>query len=97
MRSPLLSEQTLSAFSDTYASARQQFLKVADTLPRPVFLQTLDYAGAGPHGETLATDVLWLGDQAARKVVVLLSAVHGVEGFAGSAIQTDLLLRAKRS
>lgn len=93
MRSPLLSEQTLSAFSDTYASARQQFLNAVAALPRPVFLQTLDYVGSGPQGETLATDVLWLGDQAARKVVVLLSAVHGVEGFAGSAIQTDLLRR----
>ncbi|HEX4937985.1 MAG TPA: DUF2817 domain-containing protein, partial [Candidatus Kapabacteria bacterium] len=93
MRSPLLSEQTLSAFSDTYASARQQFLNTVATLPRPVFSQTLDYVGSGPLGETLATDVLWLGDQDARKVVVLLSAVHGVEGFAGSAIQTDLLRR----
>lgn len=93
MRSPLMSEQTLSAFSDSYASARQQFQQAVAALPFPVFFQTLEYAGHGPNGEALATDVLWLGDQDARKVVVLLSAVHGVEGFAGSAIQTDLVRR----
>ncbi|HVL00072.1 MAG TPA: DUF2817 domain-containing protein [Dongiaceae bacterium] len=93
MRSPLLSEQTLSAFSDTYASARQQYLHAVSVLPQPSFTQTLEYAGSGPLGEALATDVCWLGPQDADKVVVLLSAVHGVEGFAGSAIQTDLLRR----
>lgn len=93
MRSPLLSRHTLCVFSDSYAVARQKFQQAVAALPSPCFLHALDYAGAGPAGETLATEVLWLGDESARKVVVVLSAVHGVEGFAGSAIQTDLLRR----
>lgn len=93
MLSPLLSESALSAFACDYASARARLLHAVDGLRQPVFFKTLPYVGAGPQGEALGTDVLWLGDQDARKVVVLLSAVHGVEGFAGSGIQVDLLRR----
>jgi len=41
----------------------------------------------------LSTDTARLGPAAARKVLVLMSGTHGVEGFAGSAIQTGLLRR----
>ena len=93
MLSPLLSEFSLSAFSPDYATARTRFLESVEALALPVFFKSLHYAGEGPWGEALSTDVAWIGDQAARKVVVLLSAVHGVEGFAGSGIQVDLLQR----
>ena len=46
---------------------------------------------ADPQGEPLHTDVALLGRRDARNALVLCSGTHGVEGFAGSAIQTGLL------
>lgn len=90
---PLLSDPVLSVFSPDFAAARQQFSQAVERLPQPLFFKSMPYEGTGPQGEPLSTEVLWLGDQNARKVILLLSAVHGVEGFAGSAIQVDLLHR----
>jgi len=79
----------LSIFSPDYRHARQAFLAAAGNRgasplchPHPL---------NGPEGESLATDVVWLGDENAESVLVLLSATHGVEGFSGSAAQTDFL------
>lgn len=48
-------------------------------------------AAAAPDGSTLAIDIAWIG--ARRPVAAFLhsSGLHGVEGFAGSAIQLALL------
>lgn len=48
-------------------------------------------AGAGPEGEELFTDTVWLGSEDASKVVVLIGGTHGIEGFAGSAVEIDHL------
>lgn len=93
---PLFSASDLSAFPADFVSARQQFSQAAEALAPPVYFKSLPYEGQGPEGELLSTEVAWLGDQKARKVLVLLSAVHGVEGFSGSAIQVDLLRRLGR-
>ncbi len=90
---PLLSAGDLSVFASDFAGARHQFSQLVEQLPQPLFFKSLPYDGTGPGGEHLSTEVLWVGDQNARKVILLLSAVHGVEGFAGSAIQLDLLRR----
>jgi hypothetical protein len=42
----------------------------------------------GPNGEVLNTTVCRLGSADASKRLLVLSATHGVEGFAGAAIQT---------
>ena len=73
---------------------------VFDTL-RNHFLQAAQAAGAtlttyahplkGPKGETLATDVAWLGNPDARRVLMTLSGTHGVEGYYGSTCQTQWL------
>ena len=47
--------------------------------------------GTSPQGEALFTDTVWIGSEDAVKVVVLIGGTHGVEGFAGSAIETDML------
>jgi predicted deacylase len=44
-------------------------------------------AATGPGGEELTIDVGWLGADTPRTLVMLTSAVHGVEGYAGSALQ----------
>jgi hypothetical protein len=45
----------------------------------------------GPLAEELVTDVAWVGPNNARFVLVTISATHGIEGFCGSAAQSDWL------
>jgi hypothetical protein len=45
----------------------------------------------GPEGEDLFTDVATLGDDDASAGLLLISATHGVEGFAGSGAQVAFL------
>ncbi len=47
--------------------------------------------GNSPEGEALFTDTVWIGPEDAAKIVVLLGGTHGIEGFAGSAIEIDVL------
>ena len=56
-------------------------------------VETHAISGRGPDGERLWIDIAHLGAVAARRTLVVLSGVHGVEGFLGSALQTDLLSR----
>ena len=77
-------------FSHDYADARARLLAACALLrgrhrayPNP---------HRGPRGEELATDIAWFGPKEAAKVLVLVSATHGVEGFCGSGAQLDWLL-----
>ena len=47
----------------------------------------------GPQDEQLAIDVVLIGSTEASNCLMLSSGVHGVEGFAGSAIQIAILER----
>lgn len=78
-------------FPPDYASARQAWLRCVTTLPYPPEIRAYPCAGAGPGGESLQTDSVWIGDSRAANVVVVIAGTHGVEGFAGSAVQIDLL------
>ena len=71
--------------SDNYTQARENFLEACagagaavDTCPNPL---------RGPAGEALATDVALFGPPRASKLLVMISGVHGIEGFSGSATQ----------
>lgn len=79
------------AFPACYALGRQHWLEVLPKLSYPQ--QHLPYpcAGVGPGGEALVTDTVWLGAENADRVVVVIGGTHGIEGFAGSAVQIDLL------
>ena len=91
---PLSSELSLGCFSDTFASARQRFVTSYRQLPLSLQkgLQEFPHPLAGPGGEALACDVAYLGQlELPQRLLVLISATHGVEGFAGSAIQADCL------
>jgi len=77
-------------FSSGYAEARQKFLAAARAagaslaeFPHPT--------RRGSANEDLAMDVAWVGDPAARHVLMLTSGVHGVEGFCGSGAQVAML------
>lgn len=78
-------------FPVSYQAARQHWLKALSEVPfeiqhRPYFCQ-----GTGPDGEPLVTDTLWIGANDARKVVIAIGGTHGIEGFAGSAVEIDHL------
>ena len=78
-------------FSGHYTQARARFCAAADELASNCQRVTIPHPGVGPHNEILSLDFTWLGDRNASRLMVTQSAVHGVEGFAGSAIQVDQL------
>ena len=78
-------------FADNYEDARHVFLTHARAADAVLSRHVLDRIG--PAGEELTTDVAWLGPPAAPKVLVTLSGTHGVEGFYGSAVQSEWLRR----
>ena len=81
----------LGVFSSSYAEARDKFLAAANAAGAEV--QHWPHPLIGPSGEALACDSAWLGPRSATRVLVVISATHGVEGFAGSGPQTALLQR----
>ncbi|GAB3764788.1 M14 family metallopeptidase [Ramlibacter monticola] len=82
-------DSVLKCFSASYAEARRKFLDAAARRGLAVESEVLDLPGA--EGETLAMDVVRDGPADASRMLVVISGVHGVEGFCGSAIQTGLL------
>lgn len=90
----LMSTQDLSCFSASYTAARKGFFsrykRLAPELVRS--LHSHPHVLSGPQQEALGCDVLLLGQSdAPQQLLVLISGTHGVEGFAGSAIQCDCL------
>jgi hypothetical protein len=80
-------------FSASYSLARQRLLQAAAA--RGLSVETHPHPSPGLQGEALALDVVRDGPLDARKVLLLTSAVHGVEGHCGSGVQLGLLtLRA---
>lgn len=71
--------------SDSFIEARRNFLSACEAAQTPVssYLHPLQ----GEDNEELATDVAWFGPRDAGKLLIMVSGVHGVEGFSGSATQ----------
>jgi len=88
-------------FSATYAQARSQFLAAAEG--RGTLQSWQHPSQVGASGEALAMDVLRVGADPARRLLVITSGLHGVEGFCGSGCQlallhdADWLARAERA
>ena len=78
------------SFSSDYADARRRFLGMCARYGATVTSHVNPITG--PDGEELATDSVWFGPADAKRVLVLTSATHGVEGFCGSGCQIDWLL-----
>jgi hypothetical protein len=70
----------------TYQAARSRFIGAAGRAGAE--LSSFPHPLAGLEGEELAIDVAQLGDPQAPNVLLLISATHGVEGYAGSALQS---------
>ena len=84
---------TPAAFSATYAEARAKFREAAGQTRAT--LDAVTNPNTGPDGGDLTTDIAWIGPRDADKVLVMLSATHGVEGFCGSGAQVDWLRRGE--
>ena len=77
-------------FSETYDEARAKFLAALDAAGG-TRLADFQNPGKGPAGEALFTDVARLGPADARKLLVLISGTHDIEGFCGSGCHTGWL------
>jgi Protein of unknown function (DUF2817) len=84
---------TNGSFSEDFPDARDLFITSAKDAGAS--LESHDYPAPGPKGETLVTDVAWIGPSDAPKVFVAVSGTHGIEGFCGSAAQVDWLTRGE--
>ena len=76
-------------FAEDFTEARIKFLEAA--VNANARLWQFDHPLTGPSGEALGTDIVWLGAEDARNIVVAGSATHGIEGFCGSGCQTGFL------
>ena len=77
------------AFAPTYAKARVKFLEAAATAGTRI--ESFNHPLPGRDGEQLALDVALDGDPAARRLLIVSSGCHGVEGFCGSGVQVFAL------
>lgn len=77
-------------FADDYVAARRAFLLAAGEIGAAVDGRVHEEA-RGPRGEALWLDAARYGPPDARRVLLTLSGVHGVEGFCGGAMQLGTL------
>ena len=91
--------EIVNYFSSDYGEARRKFLDASHSAGADI--ESFKNPHVGPEGEALFTDIALIGPRDASTIIVLGSGTHGVEGFAGSAIQTGLLsegiISAKKS
>ncbi len=79
-------------FSADYFEARDKFLRAAARRALKVVSHVHPHA-KGPGGEDLYVDVATWGADSATSAMLAISGAHGVEGYAGSAIQIGWLSR----
>lgn len=70
-------------FPSDYFTARDAFRSRATGTEQ----NSYDIAARGPKGETLSIDNAYLGDSRPHQLLIITSGIHGVEGYAGSALQ----------
>ncbi len=71
-------------FAPDYPGARASLLRACEQ--HAVSVVSLECPARGPDGVTLYTDVGLAGPERASRVLLVTTGVHGVEGYAGSAI-----------
>jgi len=80
---------TLDSFSPDYSTARRRFRQAV--IQAGGKLESIGVDVKGPEGEELSIDIGWFGSDEPRSVVLHSTGLHGVEGFAGSAVQLQFL------
>ncbi|MBL0728351.1 M14 family metallopeptidase [Piscinibacter sp. HJYY11] len=84
-----MADEVTACFAQTYAAAREKFLDAAESAHLDVHSEV--HTLRGRDGETLALDVVRDGPADAKRVLLVSSGCHGVEGFCGSGIQVAML------
>jgi hypothetical protein len=84
-----MSDPYSSFFSPDYHTARKRFSALA--LDRQATTWQIPLTAKGPKNSDLSIEIALFGSPNAKKIVLHASGLHGVEGFAGSAIQLALL------
>ena len=79
----------------TYDECRARFVRAAAVAGLEVRSEPIDARGA--TGQLLTIDSVRVGAVEPRRALVVLSGVHGVEGFIGSLIQCEFLERLARA
>ena len=85
-------------FSGSYQEARNRFLDSIEELRQKGFevsQEELPLNMKGPNDEDLIIDLAVLGSLESENLLLYSSGIHGVEGFAGSAIQLSVLDKLK--
>ena len=77
------------ALAPDYPTARAAFRTAAEAAGAS--LRSIAHPGPGKDGEDLSVDVAALGPADAAHRVLVVSGTHGVEGYCGSALQTEWL------
>lgn len=95
-QSPPLAHQTApltDCFEPSYAKSRERLLSTISSISKTksVLIDSRSIDVKGPDGETLAQDFIVIGARQPSQFLIISCATHGVEGFAGSAIQHDFL------
>jgi hypothetical protein len=80
-----MTETPAAFFSENYEAARARFRAAAEA--DGARLASHAHPGRGPAGEALSTETALSGPADAERVLVTISATHGVEGFCGSGLQ----------
>ena len=78
-----------TCFSLDYPTARQRFHAAVARAGGDFHQLPLDIPGAS--GNPYGVDIAWFGSRRPRQALVHVCGIHGVEGFAGSAVQLALL------
>jgi hypothetical protein len=76
-------------FSNTYKEARGKFRDAAFAAGARV--NSHQNPARGPGGEELWSDLAWFGPEKAERMLLILSATHGAEGFLGSGVEVGWL------
>jgi len=76
-------------FSPDFATARRLFRDAAAKAQGELHHLPLD--ATDPQGHPLGIDIAWFGRRKPTRVLLHVSGIHGVEGFAGSAVQLALI------
>lgn len=84
-----MSSEPETFFSPDYLTARNRFREAA--LRAGASLDALMLEARGPLQEDLTIDIARLGERGARRALLHSSGLHGVEAFAGSAVQIAVL------
>lgn len=79
----------------SFDAARTAFVEAAQGAG--AILRRYDLAQTRANTTPLSTDTALLGSPSAKRLIIVTSGIHGVEGYAGSACQTRFLARAART